>query len=442
VVIRQQLYLKIRRLIGASWNAVAISNSHRHNLQHVLGGLILNMRNMTVVTLMAGIALTGCTVLPTSGPDIRHIESDASVKVTSASKPKAVGIDYALVDINKSVLSFVDDTKSSSLLGGFGGGRGGAPSLPLGVGDVVSVAIFESQSGGLFIPADAGSRPGNYVTLPQQTIDRDGTLSVPYAGRVRAAGRPVETVQADIENALANRAIEPQVLITKVTSRSAQVAVLGDVNSPSKIELSEAGERILDVISQAGGLSAPGAEIYVTLQRRGRSATIQYNHLLDTPGENIFVAPGDTILVDRERRTYLAFGASGLNGRFDFEDSDLTLGEALGKAGGLLDSRADPSQVLLYRVVKKVFLTKLGVDVAKFSGETVPVVFRANMRDPSSFFAVQKFPMQDKDVLYVTNSDSVEVIKFLNLVNSITSTASGVTSDAVSTRDAVRELTR
>lgn len=390
--------------------------------------------------IMSTTALTSCTSLPSSGPAVKDVEAQATAKVTSAKKPQAVGIDYALVDLNKTVLNFVQSATTTSLVGGFGGGRGGAPSLPLGVGDIVQVSIFESQSGGLFIPNDAGSRPGNYVTLPQQTIDRDGTLSVPYAGRVRAAGRPVEDVQRDIEDVLANRAIEPQVVITKVESRSAQVAVLGDVRTPSKIELTEAGERVLDVLSEAGGLSAPGVETYVTLQRRGRSATVQYDHLVATPSENIYVAPGDTILVDRERRTYLAFGASGLNGRFDFEESNLTLGEALGKAGGLLDARANPAQLMLYRTVEKSFLSKLGVDTAKFTGDTVPVIFRANLRDPGAFFAVQKFPMQDKDVIYVSNSDSVELLKFLEILNSVTSTASGVTSDAVSTRDAIQDL--
>jgi polysaccharide export outer membrane protein len=371
---------------------------------------------------------------------VKDVESQASAKVTSASKPQAVGIDYALVDINKTVLNYVKSTTAPTLASGFGAGRGGVPTLPLGVGDVVQVSIFESQSGGLFIPNDAGSRPGNFVTLPQQTIDRDGTLSVPYAGRVRAAGREVEAVQRDIEDVLANRAIEPQVVITKINSRSAQVAVIGDVRTPSKIELSEAGDRILDALSEAGGLSAPGVETYVTLQRRGKTATVQYDHLVATPSENIYVAPGDTIMVDRERRTYLAFGAAGLNGRFDFEESNLTLGEALGKAGGLLDARANPGQLMLYRTVDKDFLNKLGVNTAKFSGDTVPVIFRANLRDPAAYFAVQKFPMQDKDVLYVSNSDSVELLKFLNIVNSVSSTASGVSSDVVSTRSSIRSL--
>lgn len=386
--------------------------------------------------------ISGCTSLPSSGPTAGGVEAGAAVKVASANKSMSVGIDYALVDINKNVLNYVSDTVSTSFSGGFGGGRRGVPSLPLGAGDVVQIAVFESQAGGLFIPQEAGSRPGNFVTLPQQTIDRAGTISVPYAGRIQASGRSVEQVQADVEKRLANRAIEPQVMITKISSRSAQVAVLGDVRAPAKVDLTDAGARILDVISEAGGLSAPATETYVTLQRRGRSATVQYDHLVKTPSENIYVFPGDTLLVDRERRTYLAFGASGVNGRFDFQETNLTFGEALGQAGGLLDSRANPSQVMLYRVVNKSLLAKLGVDVSRFTSSTVPVIFRANMRDPSALFAVQKFPMQDKDVIYVSNASSVELQKFLNIVNSVSTTAAGVPSDAVVARDAVRDLTR
>lgn len=397
------------------------------------------MRLSTLSILLAATAIAGCTATSASGPSARNIDAQASVKVSSVKGENAKpGVDYAVVDLSSAVLKHVGSTVASTLSSGFGGGKGPIPTLPLGVGDVVQVSIFESQAGGLFIPGDAGSRPGNYITLPAQTIDRDGNISVPYAGKIRATGRTAEDVQADIEERLANRAIEPQALITKVSSRSAQVAVLGDVRAPAKIQVSEAGDRILDVISEAGGLNAPGAETYITLQRRGRSARIHYNTLVNTPAENIYVIPGDTVLVDRERRTFVAFGAAGTNGRFDFEESQLTLSDALAKAGGLLDSRADPSQVFLYRVTKKSFLKELGVDTSRFSSDDVPVIFRANLRDPSMFFATTKFPMQDKDIIYVTNSDATELYKFLDLVSAVPATSANVTSDVLGTRDAIR----
>lgn len=379
------------------------------------------------------VLLSGCTTLPRSGPDQEAVDSQATVKVESVDRK--VGIDYALVDINKTVLAYAKDTVNTSLSGSFGGGRGGAPQIVLGVGDVIQVAIFEAQSGGLFIPADAGSRPGNYITLPKQTIDRDGNITVPYAGKIKAANRPVDQVQLEIASRLANRAIEPQVVISIDQSRSMEASVLGDVKTPKKVELSPAGERILDLISEAGGLSAPGTETTITLQRRGRSVTIPYDVISKKSAENIYAQPGDTLIVNRERRTFLAFGVTGESGRYDFDDSDLTLGDALAKAGGLLDDKAEPQSVLVYRIVDKDFLNKIGVNTHGFTSKEVPVIFRANLRDPSGFFMAQKFPMQNKDVIYVSTSPSVEFLKFLTIVNSATSSASNIADTRRSIRN-------
>jgi protein involved in polysaccharide export with SLBB domain len=72
--------------------------------------------------------------------------------------------------------------------------------ITLGIGDVVSVTIFEAAAGGLFVPSEAGARPGNFVTLPNQIVDSKGNITVPYAGAIRAAGRtPSEVQQAIIE---------------------------------------------------------------------------------------------------------------------------------------------------------------------------------------------------------------------------------------------------
>ncbi|KQR36274.1 polysaccharide biosynthesis/export family protein [Agrobacterium sp. 22094] len=401
----------------------------------------MNLAKFLLLALFASTAaLSGCTALPRSGPDDAAVEKQASVRVTT--EGRKVGIDYILVDINKTILPSFQQPAATSIRDSFGGGRGGPPDVPLGIGDTVQVSIFEAQAGGLFIPTEAGSRPGNYITLPSQSIDRSGTLTVPYAGRIVAAGRPKEQVEREIEEKLSNRAIEPQVVITTVNGRSSEVAVLGDVAKAGKFEVTSAGERVLDLISEAGGISAPSIETYVTLQRRGKSGTISYDKLQTTPAENIYASPGDTILVNRERRTYTVYGAAGLNGRFDFEETKLTLGEALGKAGGLLDARADPGQVFLYRKVSRKTMQALSIDTSRFVGEDIPVIFRANMRDPGSFFAVQQFAMQDKDIIYISNADSVEVVKFLNVLNSVTSNTSGAVTDAVDGRDAAKRIFR
>lgn len=389
-------------------------------------------------TLIIVASLSSCTALPAAGPGHRAITEGATTRLTS--KSKTVGISYALVDVNKHIAGIFDYTILNSLDKGFGGGRGPAPDVPLGIGDVIQVTIFEAQAGGLFIPDDAGSRPGNYITLPSQTIDHDGMINVPYAGPVKAAGRPVSDVQNDIQKRLANRAIEPQVVITTTLSRSSNVAILGDVNTPAQLEISPAGERVLDVIARAGGLNSPGYETYVTVERKNRQATVLFRTLVDNPKENIFVRPGDTIYVNRERRTYLMFGASQQAGRIDFEDSNLTMGEAIAKSGGLLDARADPSQVFLYREVDRKTLAQAGVDVSKYQGDVIPTVFKADLRDPAIFFAIQQFKMKDKDIIYVANADAVELTKFMSLINDVSDTTANIPANAVTTKNAVKRL--
>jgi polysaccharide export outer membrane protein len=204
---------------------------------------------------------------------------------------------------------------------------------------------------------------------------------------------------------------------------------------------------VLDTISRAGGIKYPGYELFVTLQRGKKRATVYFPTLVNNPGENIYVAPGDVVYVYREQQKYVAVGAlgsssqtSGVTGQYAFEQEKLSLNEAVAKAGGLLDSRANPGQVFLYRMEYREALEAMHVKLAKFpkSQKFIPTVYRANFRDPSSFFFAQKFPMRHKDVIYVSNADSVEVVKFLDYVRSATSTVSGVASDSVLTKDAIK----
>jgi polysaccharide biosynthesis/export protein len=396
--------------------------------------------------LLGAAGLPGCTALPVDGPDHRSIAFGASA--TLASERGSIAIDYALLDINRVVLDNVVNAGPESFFRTFGSSKGPAPVIRVGVGDVVQVTIFESSAGGLFIPAEAGTRPGNFVTFPSQTVDRSGMIVIPYGGEIRAAGRQIPEIQREIESKLANRAIEPQALVTMIEQNATEVAVVGDVvNGANKFRIRQGGERVLDILSRAGGMKFPGYELFVTLQRDNKRATVYFPTLVNTPSENVYVAPGDVLYVYREQQKYVAIGAlgsssqtSGVTGQYAFEQERLSLNEAVAKAGGLLDGRANPGQVFLYRIEHRDTLMKMGVNLERFppSQKFIPTVYRANFRDPSSFFFAQSFPMRHKDVIYASNADAVEVSKFLNYVRTITSTVSGVSGDAVLTGDAIK----
>jgi polysaccharide export outer membrane protein len=386
----------------------------------------------TFVCLMAA----GCAALPTGGPSSKRIVDDAAASLVS--DPNAVVFNYALLDINRAVLDRVVAIGPGSFFKSFGNRRGPPVAIRVGVGDVIQVSVFESSSGGLFIPAEAGSRPGNFVTFPAQTVDRSGTISVPFAGEVQAAGRSLMEIQKDIEVRLAKRAVEPQAVISLAEQNTSEVAVVGEI--ANKFKIRAAGERILDMISRAGALKYPGHEMFVTLQRGKQKATVYFPTLISNPDENIYVVPGDTLYVYREQQRFVAVGAlgsagltSGLTGLYAFDQERLSLNEAVAKAGGLLDTRANPGQVFLYRMEYRETLDALKIDLKKFPRHQkfIPTIYRANFRDPSSFFFAQGFPMRHKDIIYVSNADSVELTKFLDFLRTITSTVASVATDGL-----------
>ncbi|MDR7145210.1 polysaccharide biosynthesis/export family protein [Rhizobium sp. BE258] len=398
------------------------------------------------IVVLSGISVAGCQGLSKEGPTAQEIKSKAAVTVTGA-RTKTI-FDYVLIDVDGDAVNQFGTLPKGSLFGTFGNAKSKAAQLKLGVGDVVQVTIFEAQTGGLFIPTDAGARPGNYVTFPAQQIDGEGKLTVPYAGPINFAGRSIIDVQNEIADKLSNRAIEPQVMITLANQRSSQVSVVGDVRSASRIDINPAGDRIIDVLARAGGPASPGYETYVTLERGRSKSTMYFDDILSDANENIFVHPDDTIYVYREAESFLAFGATnsgntGASTKIDFGSSHITLAEGIAKMGGLDDTRADAKKVFIYRVMDRDQLSHAKVDLKRFAAnqKSIPVIFQIDFRNPSAYFAAQNFSLANKDIVYVDNSGSYELTKFLSLVTNVTSTVTN-SANAVSAVRSGREAVR
>ena len=306
--------------------------------------------------------------------------------------------------------------------------------LRFGVGDILKVTIFEAKAGGLFLPSEeaGGQRVGNFVTFPEQEVDADGNISIPYAGTIRAAGRTAVQLQNTIVDELKNRAIEPQVVVTLVLRQTSLITLLGDLR-PQRLPALPAGERLLDTIARGGGPANQGYDEWLLLERGGRRETVPLGALLYEPADNIWSHPGDTVYLYRQPQTFLAFGAVKVAGsQIPFDQWRLSLAEAMGKAGGLSDSQADPGAVFLYRGETRQVAQKLGVDVSGFSGLIIPIIYTLNMRDPAVYFLATQFEMRNKDVIYVSNAVSVEVSKFLVYLQTINGTISDPIQTAVS----------
>jgi polysaccharide export outer membrane protein len=366
------------------------------------------------------VAAGGCALMPASGP--------ASWDVW-AGQHDPNNIHYAFVRITPKVGSIL--AKAVPRLVGEFPDRSRPRDLRFGNGDILSVTIFEASSGGLFIPAEAGVRPGNFVTIPPQAVDVNGNVTIPFGGEIRARGRTAVELQQAIVDSIKNRAIEPQVVVGLVDQRTSLISLLGDVGRPSRIPALLTPERILDAITRAGGPAGPGQDEWVMLERDGRRALSPFGALLYEPANNILVHPNDTIYLYREPQTFLSFGAFGAQQQIPFGMWRISLAEAVAKAGGLADGVADPASVFLYRGETRDVAQAMGVDCSPFQGPIIPVIYNIDFRNPASYFLATTFEMRNKDVIYVSNSVSTEATKFLSYIRTINATINDPISTAI-----------
>jgi polysaccharide export outer membrane protein len=368
----------------------------------------------------AGAALGGCGLMPANGPAGDYVQSGLHDVDTTP---------YELVKITPPVERVM--ALNAPRLGRMFRDTRPPKGITFGVNDVISVTIFEAAAGGLFIPSEAGVRPGNFVNIPNQPIDTDGNISIPYAGKIRAAGRTPVQVQDAIVDALKNRAIEPQVVVSIVNQNSSLITVLGDVGSPSRFPANYNAEHILDTIARAGGPKGNAFDVWVLLERDRKRDIVPFGALLYEPAaNNIWTHPNDTIYIYTEPQTFIAFGATGNQGQFPFGAWRISLAEAVAKAGGLSDLNAEPGYVFLYRGETREVAQQLGLDCSKYAGPIIPVIYNVNFRDPAGYFLATRFQMRNKDVLYVSNASTVQAAKAMNFFNTVINTANNPISFA------------
>ena len=371
------------------------------------------MKFAAILVSLAGATLGGCSTLPTAGPTTGQVV-DQAVKDDQAR--------FDIVDVDNNVVSALLARPAESFQSRFRQ-YGKPPDSKIGIGDAITVTIWEAAGGGLFGGGiTTGVSPGSRsVTIPDQVVARDGAISVPFADRIHVAGQSSLEVQRTIEQRLAEKAIEPQVLVNITRSITNTATVSGEVVAGARVPLSINGDRLLDLIALAGGAKSPVYETFVRLSRNGVTATIPMEQLVSEPAENIYAWPGDVLTLVRIPQTFSVFGATGQNMQVTFGAEKITLAEALAKAGGLQDLRADPAGVFLFRFEPPAVVGALKASaLATGPGGSSPIVYRLDLSDANSYFFAQRFPVEDKDVIYVANARLNELQKFFTLLNTIT----------------------
>ena len=337
--------------------------------------------------------LAGCSVLPTFGPTNDAVLAGAQNTPVEETPLLA----YDLIDISAQNLDRHAVRQRSSFHGSFIGSAPIATTQRLATGDVLQVIVWEPTDNGLF--ATTGRRAEDLTVV----VDTAGNISLPYVDEISVHGRDLTQVRAQLTALYSRQAINPEVQVRVVESDANSVSILGDIENAGRLELPLRGARLIDLIAEAGGISSPSWEVFVSIARNGQLQTVRYDDILANASNNVPIRPDDIIQVTHQPRLFSVFGAVNNSGRFEIDKPVPTVLDVLGAAGGLDDDQAEPRSIFIYRP-------------AELNTVDLPTVYRFDLRRSDAFFLGTASALKDGDVTYVATADSRNLEKFLSLV--------------------------
>ncbi|CUI66390.1 Polysialic acid transport protein kpsD precursor [Achromobacter kerstersii] len=275
------------------------------------------------------------------------------------------------------------------------------PEIHLVAGDVLRVMIADSTTeGAVFAPLAAGG-----TIFDSLRIDSKGTISLPYVGREKVAGKTPNEVEALIRKKLKGITGDPQVQVSLTGDLSGSVLVVGAVKTPGRFSALQGPLTLLDAINRAGGPLLEPHLIRVVVRTGDKSYQFNYEDLLS--GKNQILPPGAEVVLERARKRFVAMGAVGDPGLHDLPSSNPSLLEVLGTVKGLNEVKADAAGVFIFRLVDFKD-PETGVIEAKAQ------VFRLNLKQPAAMFLARQFLVQPEDAVYVTNAAVYEWQKIIS----------------------------
>ena len=182
-------------------------------------------------------------------------------------------------------------------------------------------------------------------------ITSSGEFTVPMVGRVKAAGKTVAQLEAELVDRLRTFIKEPDVAINITQMKSQPVSVFGAVGAPGVHQL-EGMKTLVEVLSMAGGVKPDGGS-RVKIARKleqGRiplpSATVNGDYSTAEvdiraienathPEENIQILPEDVITVPRAELIYVIGEGVRQPGAFTLSDRQgISVIQAFARAQG------------------------------------------------------------------------------------------------------------
>jgi polysaccharide biosynthesis/export protein len=169
-------------------------------------------------------------------------------------------------------------------------------------------------------------------------VDERGDVTLPLAGRLPVSGLTAEQAAHAIEECFREKDIlkDPHVSVMMLEYATQGVTIMGEVRNPGIYPLLGTHD-LLDLISVAGGLT-PEAGRAVTITHRADTDHPIVARVASTPGAtpgvNVDIRPGDTIVVSHAGIVYVVGDVGKPGGFLIGNDDHLTVLQAVSLAEG------------------------------------------------------------------------------------------------------------
>ena len=365
------------------------------------------LRATAVFCIVASLAACG---LPRSGPTKKEIfagsvlqDGDAFVVTVTDRVNAAAGVTPSL--------GFSNRFTNAGTLG----------SDTIQSGDVLALTIWENVDDGLLAGQGA-----NATVLSEVQVDGSGFIFVPYAGRVKAAGNSPEAIRRIITEKLDTQTPDPQVMVTRAAGDGATVSITGKINGQGVYPIERPTRTLTAMLARAGGVSVEPSLAQIKVIRGGETGSVWFEDLFDNARYDIPLRNGDRILVEADKRSFMALGATGAQSRVAFETRTLSALEAIAQVGGLQTNSADPTGVFVLRnEIDEIAGQVMGRD--DLDG-TQRLVYVLDLTEPNGLFLARDFLIRDGDTVYVTEAPYVQWTKALAAITGSVGAASNLQS--------------
>ncbi|MCC0065868.1 MAG: polysaccharide biosynthesis/export family protein [Rhodovulum sp.] len=356
-------------------------------------------------------ALAGCT-LPRSGPTAGEIKAAARAPVG----------DMHIVNVTPSIAAAARSSETLAFSETF---VTAAPvsSDTIRPGDALSVTVWENVDAGLL--AGVGQK---VTALDRIQVDESGQIYVPYAGRLQAAGMTPDALRAEIVDKLESQTPDPQVEVARVAGDGATVSVMGGVRDPGVYPIETPTRRLSAMLAHAGGVVLVPDVAQIQMERGGKTGRIWLQDLYDNPRLDVALRAGDRIIVEEDRRSFTALGATENQSRVNFNKRDMSALEAIAAAGGLNGNAADPTGIFVFRSEPSSIANRI-LGRSDLVGEQ-QVAYVLDLTKPDGLFSARQFIIRNNDTVYVTEAPFAAWSRVLGTGATVVSLAGSVAAIA------------